>query len=379
MTSLALQLKRLKTAETHSLSVGKDRSSLLFDSKQAAAYNQNDFYELGISGLEQLKKFDDQFDRYETDLFDKSSLSSNRALLGVEENIELNEMLERFIIRLSPYFHLQACKQVLEWFVYKYQVHRFNAELLFFAFLPYHSSNSFGRLLRILKLSNKPEWTFLDEFARSGSPIPMNVLIKVCFANYSYFLVSSLSNFFVKAVKAVGEEYAQKSLHSSFTFYTIFMLNLLEDSSKLNDQLIARLMPYIGIALRSSVLPFNITKLVLSKIQEPWADVALDTVAFICQTQDISTLPGKSIVRLARKCDSLQLMSKLQEMASSCDISYLLVALWNTLRLCLKTGVNDVPTAEDCENMLNALKENFGGQYQLFGAAEENETSVVFT
>lgn len=46
-TSLHAQLKRLKTAPTHALAVERDRASLLFDAKDAAGYDREDFYRIG--------------------------------------------------------------------------------------------------------------------------------------------------------------------------------------------------------------------------------------------------------------------------------------------------------------------------------------------
>lgn len=69
-----------------------------------------------------LCKFDSQFDSYEPELFEESKLEFNRGLLKKGENNELNEILERFIVRLTPYFHHFCCKQVLEWLIHKYRV-----------------------------------------------------------------------------------------------------------------------------------------------------------------------------------------------------------------------------------------------------------------
>lgn len=47
MTSLELQLKRLKVPESQVLAVERDRSSLLFDAKEAAGLGRKDFYNIG--------------------------------------------------------------------------------------------------------------------------------------------------------------------------------------------------------------------------------------------------------------------------------------------------------------------------------------------
>lgn len=76
----------------------------------------------GLNGITKLKLLDEQFDEYEPELFHLSRLHFQRGMQLREEEDELNMSLERMITRLSPYFHLNACMQVLEWLIYKYQV-----------------------------------------------------------------------------------------------------------------------------------------------------------------------------------------------------------------------------------------------------------------
>ena len=48
MTSLKQQLERFKSAATHSLTIERDYSSLLFDKKEASSHNREDFYKIGL-------------------------------------------------------------------------------------------------------------------------------------------------------------------------------------------------------------------------------------------------------------------------------------------------------------------------------------------
>ncbi|KAI1723763.1 u3 small nucleolar RNA-associated protein 10 domain-containing protein [Ditylenchus destructor] len=390
MTSLELQLKRLKVPESQVLAVERDRSSLLFDAKEAAGLGRKDFYNIGQKGLAQLKKFDNDIDSYERGLWEKSSLNFNRTMVDKEENSELNDSLARMITRLAPYFHHHACKQVLEWLIYKYQIHRFNAEILFLAYLPYHASNSFGRMLSILKFT-KPEFHFLDEFCKTGSPVPMNVLIRVCHANNSHFLIPMLSSFLVNAIQTVGDDYCEKRMHASYTFFAGFMVNLLDDVSKVNNQLIARIMPYVGIALKSKILPFkyagmvvaaqlvtvtslapevlaNILKLLLLKMRGTWVDVALDTVILICQTQKVSELPRKAILKLVRKREELNLVPKLHKLMMDYDVTAFMVNFWDTLL--------DALFKESDKEQLSGIMEVLTQTLNLEGMVEEQAVGL---
>lgn len=65
---------------------------------------------------------DERFSKYEPDLFDETKLNFNRTMVGKEENDALDQSLQRMIVYLTPYFNHQACKQVLEWLIFKFQV-----------------------------------------------------------------------------------------------------------------------------------------------------------------------------------------------------------------------------------------------------------------
>lgn len=65
----------------------------------------------------------------------------------------------------------------------------------------YHSTNSFGRLLKILRI-DRPEFEFTKEFSKEGLPLPFNSILKACLKGGSnYFLVGSYSNFLQQAIQ----------------------------------------------------------------------------------------------------------------------------------------------------------------------------------
>ena len=69
-----------------------------------------------------MKKLDPEFDFYEPELFVKKMLKFNRAMIGKEEENELSQKIDKMLLRLSPYFHHQCCREVLEWLIHKFQV-----------------------------------------------------------------------------------------------------------------------------------------------------------------------------------------------------------------------------------------------------------------
>lgn len=75
----------------------------------------------------------------------------------------------------------------------KFKVQSFNAETLFIAFLPYHNSNIFGRLLSILDLKEL-EYEWVREYANLEASIPMTKLVVIC-ASRNHSLLTLIYNY----------------------------------------------------------------------------------------------------------------------------------------------------------------------------------------
>jgi U3 small nucleolar RNA-associated protein 10 len=58
----------------------------------------------------------------------------------------------------------------------RYRVHVHNVDAVLAAFIPYHDSSHFARLVGLLSLSGK--WSFLAGVAQSSSPLPRSVLVR---------------------------------------------------------------------------------------------------------------------------------------------------------------------------------------------------------
>lgn len=118
MTSLARQLKRL-AVNTEALAPDRDleRRSLLFDSKQAASIDLDDFYEIGISGLDELEKLNPAFEQFRESIFHLSSKTLQRTVLQTEKHEELKSHIAKFLNYCIPWFQLECTKRALEWLV----------------------------------------------------------------------------------------------------------------------------------------------------------------------------------------------------------------------------------------------------------------------
>lgn len=77
----------------------------------------------------------------------------------------------------------------------------YNAPVVINAFIIYHSTNSFGRLLKIMKI-DRPEWEFTKQFSKEALPIPFSSIVKACIKGGSnHFLIASYSSFLQQAIE----------------------------------------------------------------------------------------------------------------------------------------------------------------------------------
>lgn len=82
MSSLAQQLKKIGTADANrgSEKAAKHRASFLFDSKQAADYDIDTIYSIGVNGITELKQLNQKFAPFEKTIFSESMKGVDRVL-----------------------------------------------------------------------------------------------------------------------------------------------------------------------------------------------------------------------------------------------------------------------------------------------------------
>jgi uncharacterized membrane protein YhiD involved in acid resistance len=364
MTSLSRQLAQLKDAPSTGQGVERDFSSLIFNKKEATSLDREQAYKIGLAGLAQLKKIDSTIDEWEPQLFDETSLDFNRSIITQEENEKITASLERMITVLGPYFNHQACKQVLEWLIYRYQIHSFDAEFLAITFLPFHEMNSYGRLGSILMIK-KNDWQWMKEITKDGAPIPFNFITRQCLAaGGNMHLIGAVANFVTNLTKIFDEDYLVKNYQYYFLFFAKLIASLFEDPANATDQLISRIIPHLGIALKSKVLPFKIAgmvlitqlvmtvtftqetlspiiSLLLNKVKPSVFPTAMDTLIVICQRQSLDGLPIKTIRRLIKRREELDFDKYFQKIQMETDLAGFLKPFWATLLTIYNQGVED--------------------------------------
>ncbi|CAD1476631.1 unnamed protein product, partial [Heterotrigona itama] len=263
-TSLAEQLKKLRTPQTQILYQDKKRASLLFDPREAANLDKETVLSIGQNGLQELIKLSDVFLEFEQTLFAQSSLSLERAIQDIKVNKKLDGEIERFLIFLSPYFLLNNAHKALEWLIYRFRIHEFNRDQFLLLILPYHETRMFVRALQLLDLSDEAgNWHWLEPLQKPGIPLASITLINRLGSDNA--LLKLICNHVTTATKIYSER--ASSLNTLYAFYTTSILGILDRSSTISEIQMGHMLPTILKGLESSISDFVAsTYMILAKL-----------------------------------------------------------------------------------------------------------------
>jgi U3 small nucleolar RNA-associated protein 10 len=170
-TSLARQLQGLAAPQTDTfLHQGRKKASLLFDPSEAANYDFKDVYGIGLAGLQELQLLPngDIFSRLEPVLFGEVSQTVERSVRTQEVNRQLDESIEEFLRIVSPYIMLGPAQKALEWLVVRFHIHQYNIDAVMLAFLPYHETKIFVRMVQLLEFQFNKKWEWLQGVQKKG-------------------------------------------------------------------------------------------------------------------------------------------------------------------------------------------------------------------
>ncbi|KAM3718477.1 HEAT repeat-containing protein [Dirofilaria immitis] len=377
MTSLEKQLNKLRTAVSGQLGVERPHVSLLFDKKDAGSLYVENALQIGRAGLAGLRKVDPKIAIEEEDLFDDAAVNVQRALLTKEENAVLDKKLERVIIQLSAYLHHLSAKQILEWLIFQFHVQSFNAEILFIAFLPYHNSNIFGRLLSILDLKGL-EYDWIKEYASLEAPIPMTKLVVIC-TSRNHSLLTLIHNHIERVRELFSAKFVETKLPHLFTFYASISVHLLAKSD-VTDALVSRMLPFLARGLVSDLLSLrlaclvvisqlcinvklvsnkldSIIKIILLKMDNYTMKESIDTLVVVYQRQEITSFPLKlkTALKLARKDEYLHISEYVKSLFSITDMRKFIAAFAQTFIPLLSKCDEEEKLMKLCNFCINCL------------------------
>ncbi|GMT14666.1 hypothetical protein PFISCL1PPCAC_5963, partial [Pristionchus fissidentatus] len=353
-TSLSRQLEALATAASQQLGVEAQHPSLLFERKEAAGLDRETVHKIGCTGFGQLKKLDNAFSQDEK-LFDETSMEIQRLLLTAEDASELNLRIEKFLVRLAPYLQHFAAQQALEWLIYKYHIHSYNAEFLIVNFLPFHESNIYGRLLGTLafKFAKSKEWCFMTEYAKKRLHIPFHTLVKQALSG-SHVLLSQVISHLERCVELVGELYVEEKCPILFAFLAKLLLETLSPKNPIDDALLSKVIPVIANGIRSKLRSLRyaslmvvcqlslstkltektlsaILKLLMMKVRPDTLTESISTIVVVTQQQKVESFSVKATCKLLRRDDLSSIISTIVDLGRKSDLTLFYSALWATL------------------------------------------------
>ncbi|XP_076648122.1 HEAT repeat containing 1 homolog l(2)k09022 [Halictus rubicundus] len=268
-TSLAEQLKKLRTPQTNILLQDRKRLSLLFDPKEAANLDRETALNIGQNGLQELIKLSDLFLEFERTLFAQSSLSLERSVQDIKVNKKLDGEIERFLILLSPYFLLNNAHKVLEWLIYRFRVHEFNRDQFLLLILPYHETRMFVRALQLLNLSDAADkWHWLEPLQKPGVPLASITLINRLSTDNA--LLKLICSHVANATKVYSEK--ATCLSTLYAFYTTSILGIINRLPTMSEVQIGHMLPTILKGLETPIGDFAastymILSMLMSKMQ----------------------------------------------------------------------------------------------------------------
>lgn len=228
MVSLADQLRGIASSDAdritahHGAPSGK---SYIFPAKEAAALDFNAIYNIAISGLDEVLELDPLMSEFEEELFGESTKSLDRMMLSQEANKRLDAVLDRCIRRLGQWIGLKSGAKCFEWLVRRFRVHEMNTGAVIQAFLPYHESSQFPRILAILKLDQKsPYYNLLHPLQKSPQVLDRALLVRYMSPakDSSLFILQDIMNLLAQA------EHERAVHRALINFWGAIMLDFVE-------------------------------------------------------------------------------------------------------------------------------------------------------
>lgn len=245
MSSLAEQLKKLAQGQPLGAAKGSAKAvSLLFTDKEAAELDMDAVCAIGSNGFEQLLNLAPTFAHYDG-LFGTAAREINRDLQTKDDNARLDAHIRSFLRHLSPFLTVSAAHKALEWLVRRFQIHVHNIEAILECFLPYHHTNLFARMTRLLEIEANPRWTFLVSCKKSGAPLDRQILVTRCANDRALFtFVCQL------APAALTDSHAPVSVGHLVALYVTVASGVLE--ANISESLVAHLLPILADGCRSA-------------------------------------------------------------------------------------------------------------------------------
>lgn len=296
-TSLAEQLRRLKTPQTSLLVDSKKRASILFNPKEAAEKDRETIFDIGYSGFEDLVKLNPSILQFQASLFDKNAREFQRAVENKEINQQLKAAIKKFLIHLSPYLLLQPAHKCLEWLIRRFNINEYEKDEFLMLILPYHETTIFVKCIQTMNLNDETDkWHWLNAVKKNGVPLSKQALINR--VGSDSFLMSFICKSIVYAVKELDTR--SNTLQVYYAFFCTSVLGALE-TAKINESHITNVYGAVRKGVKSNSIDFCAASLMIigqlvnkvklkPTILHSFVDLLLDKVAHAKLQADVVIL-----------------------------------------------------------------------------------------
>jgi hypothetical protein len=266
---LKSQLKQLKSVQRNEPVLPKNaEATFLFDFHNARRVDVDTIFSLGYSGLIDLAKHNPKFAKYFKDLFSNTSKYFNRETKREEELKETDQAINDLLIDLGPFFRHKATHMVLEFLIKIYNVHVYNAKGLFLAFLPYHESKYFIKLIQNINFEQFNHLkNFFCPYVKNGLVILKESIYKELSGNMN--LLREVLNYYENIVK-----FSDVDDSEYFNFISgVFTLIIKTSSKGLDTNLINLILQFLTKSFKSftekySLLEEDYEEKIIPKLSE---------------------------------------------------------------------------------------------------------------
>ena len=201
---LKQQLEKLKqNQKADPILPTNSSATFLFDFKNANKIDKDTTFEIGYSGIIELSRLNRKFIRYIPKLFNNTSKYFQRETRLSTELKDLDLFLEELVVDLIDYFHLKASHKIIEYLIKIYNFNAYNPKYLILAFLPYHETNYFTKLVQNVNLDLIKNFKFMMNFGRAGTVVLEEFLFKEILNNFD--LLKEIFNFYEEKVIRISE------------------------------------------------------------------------------------------------------------------------------------------------------------------------------
>lgn len=192
---LSKQLNKLKQIQkSDPVLPDKASATFLFDFKNANKIDKDTIFELGYSSIVQLARADKKFIKYISNLFNKTSKYFQRETKLKSELTDIDLQIESLVVDLIDCFLFRPTHNVIEYLIKIFNINAYNPKLIVLAFLPYHETKYFVKLIQNINLELDQNFKFLTHFGKAGTVLLEEMLFKEILNNFD--LMKEIFNFY---------------------------------------------------------------------------------------------------------------------------------------------------------------------------------------